>query len=189
MNKLISNSGDYFAVSTYDIYGTEFTGREEWVVVSDRCPAYLLEQYPATMNALSPYILLTTAQWSVFEAELKLNDKFRKQYERHELKAKYVDQIYIQEQWSYEAAMSRYEEMMDMIFLKDAWEKLTCIQRRRMRMHFFEGMTTREIAEAEGASHQSVCESIKNGKKKIQIYLNAYPAKHPSSVQIDRRTK
>jgi len=77
MNKLISNSGDYFAVSTYDAYGNEFTGREEWIIVSDKSLEYLLAQYPETMRAFAPFVFLSGAMWSVFENDYRLKDKFR----------------------------------------------------------------------------------------------------------------
>ena len=189
MNKLISNSGDYFAVSTYDVYGNGFTGREEWIVVSDRCLEYLLAQYPETMRAFTPFVFMTGTMWSVYENDYRLDDKFRKQYSRHETKARNTEQTYLQDRWSLEASMAKYEEMMNIVFLRDAWQRLTPIQRRRMREYYFGGKTIRQLAESEGVSEPSVKESLNSAKKKIKEYFEGYPPFCPSSVLPDARTK
>ena len=38
-------------------------------------------------------------------------------------------------------------------------------------MHFYDGMTVREIAEAEGTYKNAIDDSIQSGKKKIAEYL------------------
>ena len=169
MNKLISNSGDYFAVSTYDVYGNDFVGREEWIVVSDKNLEYLLAQYPETMRAFTPFVFLRGAMWSVYENDYRLEDKFRKQYSRHETKARNTEQTYLQDRWSLEASMAKYEEMMDIVFLRDAWQRLTPIQRRRLREYYFGGKTIKQLAESEGVSEPSIRESLNGAKKKIKV--------------------
>ena len=189
MNKLISNGGDYFAVSTYDAYGNEFTGREEWIIVSDKSLEYLLAQYPETMRAFAPFVFLSGAMWSVFENDYRLKDKFRKQYSRHETKARNTDQTYLQDRWSLETSMAKYEEMMDIIYLRDAWSCLTRIQRRRMRAYFFEDRTIKQIAEMEGVDSKAIRKSISQSKEKMLDYFQGRVPFCPSSVLPDARTK
>ena len=55
--------------------------------------------------------------------------------------------------------------------LPKAMETLTETQRRRLKMHFYDGMTVREIAEAEGTYKNAIDDSIQSGKKKIAEYL------------------
>ena len=49
---------------------------------------------------------------------------------------------------------------------------LTFIQRRRFYLHFFEGMSYREIAKQEGIYYTSVRDSIQLAIKKIKKYIN-----------------
>ena len=51
---------------------------------------------------------------------------------------------------------------------------LTPIQKRRLIMYFFDGLTYREIAEAEGASAMSVFESIHAAQEKIKKILKKF---------------
>ena len=48
---------------------------------------------------------------------------------------------------------------------------LTPTQRRRLWLYCVEGLTVRQIAQAEGAAHQNVVKSIKTAKKKIKKFL------------------
>jgi hypothetical protein len=52
-----------------------------------------------------------------------------------------------------------------------ALSKLTKVQRRRFLLNRVHGLTTREIADAEGVAHQSVVESIMSAEKKIKKFL------------------
>ena len=55
---------------------------------------------------------------------------------------------------------------------KNALDKLTEVQRRRYLMNVVDGLTTREIAEKEGISHQSVIECLAGAEKKIKKFVN-----------------
>ena len=48
---------------------------------------------------------------------------------------------------------------------------LTPVQRRRLWLYCVEGLTGRQIAQAEGAAHQNVVKSKKKKKKKIKNFL------------------
>lgn len=48
---------------------------------------------------------------------------------------------------------------------------LTPVQRRRLWLYCVEGLTVRQIAQAEGAAHQNVVKSIKTAEKKIKKFL------------------
>ena len=51
-----------------------------------------------------------------------------------------------------------------------AINKLSDIQKRRIKMYYFEDMNLREIAEKEGCSIMSVKESIESGIKKLKNF-------------------
>lgn len=55
--------------------------------------------------------------------------------------------------------------------LREALETLSVVQKRRIKMYFFEDMNLREIAEKEGCSIMSVKESIDSGISKLQKKL------------------
>ena len=55
--------------------------------------------------------------------------------------------------------------------LREALETLSIVQKRRIKMYFFEDMNLREIAEKEGCSIMSVKESIDSGITKLQKKL------------------
>jgi len=80
------------------------------------------------------------------------------------------------------AVASRETELVEAID-REEWQKmiplltvaleecLTETQLQRLHMHFFEGLSTREIAEQLGVSHVSVYQSIEGAKKKLKIFL------------------
>ena len=55
--------------------------------------------------------------------------------------------------------------------LKDAINKLSEIQKRRIKMYYFEDKTLEEIAKIEGCHFTSVKESISSGLKKLKNFL------------------
>lgn len=55
--------------------------------------------------------------------------------------------------------------------VRDALEILTPDIRRRVTMYFFDNMTTRQIAEAEGISHNAVAKSLRTALKVLKNQL------------------
>lgn len=50
--------------------------------------------------------------------------------------------------------------------------KLTQIQERRFILHFFEGLSTRQIARMESVKQQSICDSLWWATKKLKEFFN-----------------
>lgn len=76
-------------------------------------------------------------------------------------------------------ATSAQADIEDMIFqrldyqkLYEAIERLSEVQRRRLRMYFFEGMTLEEIASKEGCKYQRIQKSIERAKEKIKKFYS-----------------
>ena len=63
------------------------------------------------------------------------------------------------------------EETNRRMLALQALDKLTEVQRRRYLLYAADGLTTREIAEKEGASQRTVMDSIQWAEKKIKIFL------------------
>lgn len=71
--------------------------------------------------------------------------------------------------------LSNYDEKVFNKRLKEAIDTLlTPTQKRRFNLHFFGGMTNREIAELEKASAMSIYESIQAAQKKIKKFLRNF---------------
>ena len=52
-----------------------------------------------------------------------------------------------------------------------ALDRLTPVQRKRYRLHFEDGLTTRRIAEIDGVSHVAVIDSLAAAQRKIDKFL------------------
>jgi DNA-directed RNA polymerase sigma subunit (sigma70/sigma32) len=63
------------------------------------------------------------------------------------------------------------EEEIRRILARNAFDKLTDIQRKRYLMYHVKGLTTREIATIDAVSHQSVVECLAAAEKKIKKFL------------------
>ncbi len=61
---------------------------------------------------------------------------------------------------------------MDLEILQKAVQSLTQVQKERLHLYFFEGMTFRQIAEKTGISDMSVRESVEASLKKIKKFFN-----------------
>jgi DNA-directed RNA polymerase specialized sigma24 family protein len=52
-----------------------------------------------------------------------------------------------------------------------ALDRLTEVQRRRYLLHHVDGMSLRQIADAEGVVHSKIQKSIEGAEKKIRKFL------------------
>ena len=59
---------------------------------------------------------------------------------------------------------------MDMEILQKAMQTLTEVQKERLHLYFFEGMTTREIAEKQHTNQNAVWKTIQGAVKKLKIF-------------------
>ncbi|MDR2043565.1 MAG: hypothetical protein LBQ15_04210 [Clostridium sp.] len=60
---------------------------------------------------------------------------------------------------------------MDLEILQVAMQSLTDIQKERLHFHFFEGLSTREIAEKQGTAQNAVWKSLQASMKKIKSFF------------------
>mgnify|MGYP003307636529 CR=1 FL=1 len=66
--------------------------------------------------------------------------------------------------------------------LREAFLTLTETQLRRTKMHFYDGLTEREIGEIEGVSYKQVRKSIEQSKKKMKSFFENRGLKTPLQV-------
>ncbi len=67
---------------------------------------------------------------------------------------------------------------MDIEILQKAMQSLTEVQRERLHLYFFEGMTTREIADKLGVSQNVVWKSIQGALSILKKFLIRGVSKH-----------
>lgn len=61
---------------------------------------------------------------------------------------------------------------MDLEMLQVAIQSLTDIQKERLHLYFFEGLSTREIAEKQGTNQNAVWKSIQAAIKKLKNFFS-----------------
>ena len=70
-----------------------------------------------------------------------------------------------------EALKQQEREEMRRLLMEGLDNCLTSAQRRRLWLYFVDGLTVRQIAEAEGVQHPSIVECLAAAKKKLLEYL------------------
>lgn len=164
-----------------------YDGEEKWAIVTELSKQDLLEKYPEIVGAYVPFVLLSVAQGEAIHIFNQNEDKFRKRKNNNEDVFGYDEgltelfhlEVLSLDYWEEKDEEERkglHDEMV--AFIVKAVEDLKPIQRSRLKASFFDGKTTREIAEEEGVSHTAVVHSInaaiKNLKKSLrQGFQNA----------------
>ena len=110
-----------------------------------------------------------------YEQDRAESAQTRKDISIHSLEeTKYCATRALEEEWE--------ERVVDMHNRKYAWKALeqlftegalTEVQKRRFRLHIFQGLSTRQIGHLEGTSHQAVAKSINLAITKLKKYFAA----------------
>ncbi len=148
-----------------------WTGDEKYGIITEQDESVLLSNYPAIMQALSPYILLDM-EYAGIRNESMNNDR------RHQRCRENCESLFaFDEETEYHHAELMCpdftEELIRSEALNAAMSCLTEIQRRRVEKYFFQNMNLRAICESEGGSVKpaSVWESIQAALKKMKKYF------------------
>ena len=111
--------------------------------------------------------------WEVFNSFELIDLSYLNVWDRH------IEQSEIWETSLNERALERPETVEDIVFrnlqtedLYKAIDKLPDIQKRRVRMYFFEGMTYEQIAEYEKCKHPAAVKSVKAALKNLKRFLS-----------------
>ena len=113
----------------------------------------------------------------VYEA---LTETFRKEAHAQEMRdLRHVTKEGYTEGETEDLAFDSGESLEDMVIrqmeletLQKAMQSLTEVQRERLHLYFFEGLTYRQIAEKKGIGEKNVRESITDAIKKIKKYFD-----------------
>ena len=149
--------------------------------MDDRHPKRRKDKYnPYTLSLVDGKCYLSFKDGQGFPHKLELDVKLYALFDRFELD----DLSFLNEQERHlEALLSRrvpenqatvedavYESLQTQA-LREGIRRLPEIQKRRLQMYFFEGLTYEEIAVREGCSYQAVQKSIAAALKKIRKFL------------------
>ena len=100
--------------------------------------------------------------------ELSQLNEFDRHIEHFDLCEEAINKRAVNKQKSIE---ENVEEFLEHEKLKEAINKLSPIQKRRLKMYYFEDMTLDEIALVEKCSHQAVSKSIKKSIEELKKNL------------------
>ncbi len=113
----------------------------------------------------------------VYEA---LTETFRKETHAQEMRdLRHVTKEGYTEGETEDLAFDSGESLEDMVIrqmeletLQKAMQSLTEVQRKRLHLYFFEGLTYRQIAEKKGVGEKNIRESIAGALKKIKKFFD-----------------
>lgn len=174
----------YQAINLVAEYGTELNGCK--YAVTSKYPQWKMEKrFAESLNQFRPYIYLTKKEYEPIRESQNNDTKFRMRgincHDPYGYTGELTEILHDceiicadPEPDPLTAIIEKEEDELrrrQIAALPKAMETLTETQRRRLKMHFYDGMTIREIAEAEGTYKNAIDYSIKSGKEKIAEYL------------------
>ena len=184
MSIYIDGKMEFQAVNLISEYGQMLNGCK-YAVASRYSRERLEEMYAENLKKFSPFIYLTEDEYRPIRESNNNDSKFHQreinchvgyeyQEEISESGHRCVSLLADPEPDPLTAIIEREEETLrrrQIAALPEALATLTEKQRKRIIMHFFDGMTFRAIAEVEGVKEASVDESIQEAKKRMAIIL------------------
>lgn len=159
-----------------------YTGTEKWAIVTELTEKELFEKYPNVISRYTPFVLLSVEQGEVVDEYEKNEDKYRKRAHRTVDIYGYDDELSSQ----FHGNLCTYDELPEEIRerenkeklreqqiadLKDGLCVLTEVQQRRLKAVYFDGKTSRDVAQEEGVNYSKVDKSIMQALKKLKKFL------------------
>ena len=143
-----------------------WTGVEKYIVISCLTREEINSMFPEIVKIISPYILLTRNAERVF-LDYKQNGA------KYHWRAVNVESgLGFDEETEYHnSSLINDNFETDLIrkhVIQEIMSKLTDVQRRRISMRFFEGLSLSEIAEVEHTSIPAIAKSISSALAKIK---------------------
>jgi len=146
-----------------------WTGKEKYIVFSKLSRRELEAKYPEITAFISPYTLID-ASVSAALVEYKRNeDKHHWRAVNHENGYGFDEHT---ESTHPELLINDMEEnLMLQIMLDQAMSQLTDVQKRRVQMRYFEGLTYAQIAKLEHTSDPAILKSVISALEKMKKFL------------------
>ena len=184
MSIYIDGLMEFQAVNMITEYGQQLNGCK-YAVASRYNQERLEELYPENLKKFSPYIYLTEEEYEpIREANNNDNKHHMRDVNNHDDYGYTEDMMEVMHECTLllvdpepdvlTAIIERDDAALrarQIAALPDALATLTEKQRRRMIMHFYEGMTFKEIADGEGTYVNAIDYSIQSSKRKLAKFL------------------
>ena len=174
----------YQAINLVAEYGTELNGCK--YAVTSKHPQWKMEKrFEESLDQFRPYIYLTKKEYEPIRESQNNDTKFRMRgincHDPYGYTGELTEILHHceiicadPEPDPLTAIIEKEEDALrrrQIAALPKAMETLTETQRRRLKMHFYEGKTFREIAEIEGTQEAPINRSIQSAKKKIKDFI------------------
>ncbi len=165
------NKKEYEIIDLYREY-PGFTGGCHFAVITDLSPEEFREKYNGELGALSTCLFMSKVQGEVLKEFDRNEAKHRMRRMRSCSLDGYVEgeTEYIYSIFSKDEPEDIAIQLEEMTLLRKAIVSLTQVQRRRLKLYFFNGLTIREIAKLEGVSHKNVLKSLSEAIRKIKNF-------------------
>lgn len=147
-----------------------WTGTEKYIVFSKLNRKDLEHRFPEITKYLSPYILIDRTISKAL-VDYKNNEK------KHNWRAANGQTGFGFDEYTelhYAELVSDHmeEDVMLQILLEQAMAQLTEVQRRRVKLRYFEGLTYAQIAKLEQTSDPAILKSIVSALEKMKKFLD-----------------
>ncbi|SFO03677.1 Sigma-70, region 4 [Pseudobutyrivibrio sp. UC1225] len=147
-------------------------GGVKWAVISDLSEEVIKERFEEELKKYWPYIVLPVEQGNVIKEFHRNEHKHDMREKRNTIPSSYEEGV-SESLFSFFSCLMTEEEAIyseEIGRMIEKLDSLTAVQRRRIRLYFFEGLTFREIAEIEGVSQKNVFKSVKAALEKIKNF-------------------
>lgn len=151
---------------------TGYTGNERYGVITALSEHELCCKYGCLLESYTPYIVLDLAFAEVRDDFRRNEQKFEKRSERGHL-------FGIDDEFDTHHPESATADCMETVLENEmnselwmAIRRLNPIQRQRLIKRYFEGMSSRAIAEEEGVNYSAVDKSIAAALKNLKKFLS-----------------
>lgn len=149
-----------------------YTGAERYGLITALSEQELCHRYGCLLDSYVPYIVLNLAFAEIRDDFRRNEQKFEKRRERGHL-------FGIDEEFDSHHPESATPDCMETVLenemtseLRLAIQRLNPVQRHRLIKHFFEGMSSRAIADEEGVNYSAVDKSIAAALKNLKKFLS-----------------
>ena len=161
-----------------------YTGEEQWAIISELTKKELFEKYPEIVKQYMPFVLLSVEQGKAVYEFRRNESKFYKRSKNNEDAFGYDDELigifhsevfvpdFFEQQITEEYEENRYQ--LKMKLLDKALSSLTEKQYKYLITRYVANKSAREIAEAEGVSHQAIEKHLNAAVKKLKKIFEGF---------------
>lgn len=161
-----------------------YTGEEQWAIITELSEKELFEKYPDIISHYIPFVLLSVEQGKAVYEFRRNESKFYKRSLNNEDAFGYDDELigifhsevfvpsFVEQQITEEYEENRYQ--LKMKLMDKALSSLTEKQYKYLISRYVANKSAREIAEAEGVSHQAIEKHLNAAVKKVKKIFEGF---------------